>query len=164
MTPFSAFIRVVVILLCLQSCSNLNRLVRFTPDYDGVHPHLKPIVDEVKRLSKGCLGNAKYVGFFDKVPDHPEAGKSIIGMANWVLPFFDAQININSDWWYGASKVQKVLLMAHEMYHAEKPYLGHIEDIDDWGCATHFMYPSVQSHWCDSVNYEKYIKQMQDCR
>jgi len=164
MTPFSAFIRVVLIIGLFNSCARISRVLKFKPDHKNIHPHLKPIVEEVKKLSKGCLGYAKYIGFFKKVPNHPKNNKTVIGMASWVLPFFEPQVSINSKYWYGANKIQKVLLMAHELYHAERPYIGHINSIDDWGCATHFMYPSAQSKWCDSVNYEKYIKQMQDCR
>lgn len=164
MKPIDAFIRVLLLLGLLNGCSQLSKVFRLTPDHKGVHPHLKNIVDEVKFLSKGCLGNAKYIGFFEEVPEHPDAGKTTVGQASWVLPFFDAQVSINKNYWYGASHIQKVMLMAHELYHAEKPYIGHKAGKDEWHCDKHFMSPSVQSHWCDSVNYDKYIKQMQDCK
>lgn len=148
----------------LQSCSLFPYVVSITPDYEGVDEDLKPYVNKVKGLSNNCLGNIKYAGFFKKPPKHIEDDYVIAGMANWILPFFEPQIHINRDSWNSFSENQKVILIAHELYHAEKPFIGHHDKEDDWGCAEHFMHPSIQSSWCIYINYNNYIKQMRDCK
>ena len=45
----------------------------------------------------------------------------------------------------------------------KNPFLGHIEELDEWGCAEHLMYPTMQSNWCDIIKFKKYVKQMGDC-
>ena len=157
MSPFKAIVRVLLFLGLLNSCSQLSYVFRWGADYEGIHPHLKDTISEVNRLSKGCLGNLKYAGFREFQKD------SVVGMANWILPKFDPQININPKYWYKLNHRQKLILIAHELYHAEKPFLGHIKELDEWGCAEHLMYPTMQSNWCDIIKFEKYVKQMGDC-
>jgi hypothetical protein len=147
--------------MMMNSCAKLTTIYRFGPDYPKVHPHLKPYIDEVAKLSKGCLGvGIKYAGFFkkDPIPD------SVVGRASVVLPYFDAQFGVDSRRWYRFSHMQKIMLVAHELYHVQKPYFMHKYKLDGWGCGEHFMTPKMNTHWCDSVNYERYVKQMQDCK
>jgi len=161
MTPYRALVYTLLFIGLINSCSKIVTVIRIEPDYPNIHPHLKDTIQEVNKLSKGCLGNLKYAGFMDF---KAEFGKdNIAGMANWILPFFEPQININPDYWYKLNSTQKKLLIAHELYHAEKPYIGHINDRDDWGCAEHLMYYQMQSNWCDIYKFEQYVSQMGDC-
>lgn len=160
MSPYRAFLYVVLIMLSVNSCSNINKIIKLYPDHDGIHPHLKDIILEVKELSDGCLGHIKYAGFLEDKTSNDR----ILGRASWILPFMEPQIGVNPKHWYKLAKVQKIMLVAHELYHAETPYLGHIDGKDEWGCANHLMYYQSQGRWCDMFKYKQYVEQMKDCK
>lgn len=157
MTPFRAFLYTMIFLGLCNSCSQLRHIVRPVPDYPNVHPFLERYVLKVRELSEGCLGNIKYAGFKEFEKD------TILGQANWVLPYFEPQINISLDHWLKLKDIQRILLVAHELYHAEKPYIGHIGGKDEYGCAEHLMYPTQQVIGCDRFKFDQYVKQMKDC-
>ena len=162
MNPFRAFLHTILILSILNSCSAVGNIFRLKPDHPDIDSELKPLIEKVKIMSKGCLGNVKYAGFRDIDADLGREG--VAGIATWVLPFFEPQISINRTYWVRLGHIQQVLLVAHELYHVEKPFLGHIDDVDDMGCAKHLMYPEIQSTQCNIIYLYDYMEQMRFCK
>lgn len=165
-SPYVAFLYTLLFLMTMNSCSNLSRLVSFTPDHEGLHPEIYPYIEAVYEMSNGCLGGrVKHAGFFKEVPSSGNEESSVVGMANWILPSLAPQIRIDKGFWRLFSEKQKFFLVAHELYHAELPYFGHIKGEDSYGCSNHFMHPHVQSSACAVLKYNEYIKQMrQPCK
>jgi hypothetical protein len=160
MSPFSAVLRILLLFSIVNSCARLSKMVRIEPTHNGIDPRLSSYVSEVKRLSKGCLGNVKYAAITNLSEQYDQ---SLAGMASYVLPNFKHQIELDDYYWKRVSHIPRLLTVAHELYHIENTYFYHINEVDEWGCAKHFMFHQVQSYWCDVFNFEKYVKQMQDC-
>lgn len=129
----------------------LISFVSVLPSKHGVDLELKDYAKEVKRLSNGNL-NAKglHINFTDKYPK--ELGSCY---------FWRSEILINFKHWQKMNYYDKIALMAHEIAHCQKD-LDHINGLDNWGCAKHFMHYAGTGKWCNRIRFKRYVKQMQE--
>lgn len=159
LNPIRAALYTILFITTINSCAQLSALVTVGPVHDGIDPVIQPYIDKVKAISDGCLGHkTKYAAFVTNLEDR------VIGRASFVLPYITPQILLSDYYWIRLNERQRFLLVAHEMYHAEKPFFGHVHTKDEWGCYTHFMAPESQSNYCDMLYLDQYIKQMRFCK
>lgn len=123
----------------------------YTPLEYGKHPDFRPYINKVKELSKGNLSakglHISYTNFSPK----------LLGTCfTW-----RNEILINKKHWQNMNHYDRVLLIAHEIAHCQKN-IKHINGLDYWGCAKHFMHYQDKGMWCNRTRFKEYVKQMQE--
>lgn len=125
--------------------------VTFFPIKKGISPDLKYYVKEVKKLSNNNLnGNSLSINF-------GKQKEKVLATCY----FLRNEIIINEKSWNKLTYYGKILLMAHEIAHCKKR-VGHMNKLDKWGCADHFMHYSDTGSWCNYYNFKRYVKQMKE--
>ncbi len=123
----------------------------YTPLEYGRHKDFKPYIKEVRRLSKGNLSGKKIS------MNYTEYRPNALGTC---LPWRN-EIIINKKHWQTMSHYDRILLIAHEIAHCEKG-IKHINGLEFWGCAKHFMHHQDTGKWCNRTRFREYVKQMQE--
>src|SRR5690606_15452500 len=74
---------------------------------------------------------------------------------------FTNEIIFNNVWWKKyATHRDKMLTMAHEIYHCVCE-LEHYDEVREDGCPVNYMHSSSATPWCVSQYYDEYYKQIQ---
>ena len=128
-------------------------LISLGPKFTSVDPKLQPYFDEVKELSNGNLSGIKRAGF-------EEDDDKILASCYYNIE----EIRVNPKNWEKLNHKDRLLTIAHEVGHCIKK-CKHIDGVDYWGCAKHFMYYQDTGKWCNRINWDQYVKQMKnlDC-
>lgn len=126
-------------------------IFQIAPRNKGIEKSILPYVLEVDYLSNGNLDGTKLNINFGKLQNH------ILGTCFLLRN----EIIINKKKWKSLDYKGKILLIAHEIGHCSKKK-SHINGIDRYGCAKHFMHYSTTGKWCDRYKYKDYIKQMKE--
>lgn len=152
------------------------------PDYTGVDPRVKPLVDEFLWLSG--QNNIKFTDTvtigFKKIEI-----ENIVGLTTYTAFFREIDIDIN--YWNHSTNASKLALLFHELIHAycgrghdygenlvyPSPTEIQVEDLkwsikaghrdgyrDDDGCPLSIMYPIVLPDSCTLTHYQEYTKEM----
>lgn len=96
------------------------------------------------------------IGFRDSMS---YLGKSVAGFCAWVLPL-SYDIDISRETWLRSSYENKVLLVAHEMYHCVCKNIIHDDREDNYGCPESYFHSSMPPSQCAKDNFNKYLKQV----
>lgn len=167
----------------LPSCAHVKN-TKLLPEYKGVDPKVRPIVDEYLWLSTQnniVFTNIVTIGF-----KHINRG-DIVGLTTYGSYF--REIDIDIDYWNHSTKITKMTLLYHELSHAychrkhdygkNLPYPEEEATIfaNTWswhfkelanpgyytdGCPLSIMYPIILSNDCIKLHYNDYTKEMFD--
>lgn len=121
------------------------------PRKKGIEKTLLPYVIEVDYISEGNLDGTKLNINFGNTLDHT------LG----ICYLLRNEVIINKKKWKSLDYKGRILLIAHEIGHCSKKKT-HINGLDRYGCAKHFMHYSTTGKWCDNYKYKEYVKQMKE--
>jgi hypothetical protein len=139
------------------SCSTLKQKV------DGIDPELEDPLAMVYLVSNGTLSRTiKHVGFF-KEETEEEDGYKVIGTCSWFTNWDNIalipQIQLHRETWGRYTNTQKIILLAHELYHCECDG-DHKDEYFEDGCQAHYMHSYMPSKSCINDHWEEYSKQI----
>ena len=168
---------VVTLVATLHSCSEMD-VGKKEPEYHGVDPQLKPMVDEYLLLTSRnniVFNNQVTIGLKDIDDD-------AVGICNYGKKW--REIDVDRTFWKNASDLSKKAMLFHELTHCycgrehdfgeDKEYKS-VEDLrkenkkglDHEGggffpdnCPTSIMYPMVTYDTCMRYHGEYYMKEM----
>lgn len=96
------------------------------------------------------------IGFRDSMSYR---GKGVAGFCAWVLPL-SYDIDISKETWVRSTYENKVLLVAHEMYHCVCKNIVHDDREDIYGCPESYFHPSMPPVYCAKEHFDKYLQQV----
>ena len=118
-----------------------------------IDPKIKPHVEKVYELSDGNLDGRKF---------HINFGQPFFESNAAICYPWRYEIVVKKDKWDGLTETTRTLLIAHEVTHCMSKKWLHINGVDDFGCAEHYMNWSFRGSWCDRAHFKKYVKQMKE--
>jgi hypothetical protein len=127
-------------------------------DFDDVHPRLEPYVSQIKGMSKGRLGSQVTRMGFGTLKTR-KGGQVVIGRCEF-LYMNGFQIIINESSWDDLTSDEKLLLIAHELYHCECNARGHNDHKDELSCPKFYMNSSIPNMHCIRNNFDSYMSQI----
>jgi hypothetical protein len=143
-------IRRIMLLLAIFAIT-FSGFVTFVPLKSGIESSLMYYVLKTKEISNNNLDGTNLNINFGSQKDGVLA----------TCYFFREEVVINKKSWNKLDYRGRILLMAHEIAHCQKK-IGHINKVDEWGCADNFMHYKDTGIWCNYYNFKKYVKQMKE--
>ena len=170
---FISYITNFLLFLAIVSCADLFLTVRKIPNYKDVDPAFISYYNEFMDLA--TLHGVKFshnitMGFTDIKQEH------VVGITNYGVGF--REIDIDSTFWWSASRTSRVVLEFHELTHAfcgrDHDYHGESygdgEDarknhpkkdmVFEDGCPRSIMYPLVLDDRCFVDHYNELTSEM----
>lgn len=136
-----------MLLAILVGCVLYNTI----PRNFGIEKNLKNYVNIIKQISNGNLdGNNLHINF-------GQQGDKILGTCY----YYRKEIILDKKKWNLMSYNGKILLLAHEIAHCQKK-IKHINGLDKWGCALHFMHWQDTGYFCNKYKFKQYVRQMKE--
>lgn len=167
---------VAIALLCV-SCG-APPPIKTHPEYKGVAPQAKPLVDEYLWLSA-----QNHIEFDAEVTvgfKHINYG-AVVGICNYGETW--REIDIDVDYWNSSTNLTRAALLFHELTHCycgrdhdfgkDQKYsdsetlrdlqaVRHAPGYFDDECPTSLMFPQVTPDDCMKAHYDQYVKEMFD--
>ena len=81
-------------------------------------------------------------------------------MCTFVLRKLTHEIDISQKHWYTLTDKQKLLLVAHELYHCKCVKPGHISGEFSDGCPSTYMDSAIPNYFCAEGRWKDYKKQI----
>lgn len=120
-----------------------------TPTKKGIDQNLIVYLEKVQSLSQG---NLKYEGLSINFTDLEKGTQG-------TCYFWRKEILIDRKVFKRLDFYGRILLLAHEITHCQKK-IDHINGLDYWGCAAHYMHFSDSGKWCNKYKFKTYVEQM----
>lgn len=117
----------------------------------GIDPAFDYYVEKIYVLSDGNLDGSKiHINFGE-----PLWNSNAATCYPWI-----PEIVISKRVWEREKPISRTLLLAHEITHCLNKKLLHINGLDKFGCAKHYMHWQMNDISCDRYKFKNYVEQM----
>jgi hypothetical protein len=147
--------------LIVGACS--TDFIRIDKKHKTRNASLEQIREMLYDITNKKLGDPSIsLGFMKKEDYEKFYPDIVVGTCNYALASQVPEIDIRKDYWQWYNTRQKLILLAHEYFHCQCPFFGHIEgDMKD-GCPKDFMNPMLPGRVCIRKHWQHYEKQIKE--